>query len=79
MDFSVFDSFPRLETARLIMRRMTLADQHALMGVFGDPQVTITTDIEVLTKTEEAAELIEALDSRYRNKQGLRWGHYAQR
>src|SRR5215468_7345586 len=74
LDKSIFDIFPRLETERLILREIGLADASALFEFFSDPEVTISTDIYPLRSLEEAERMIEFMTNLFTHKSGLRWG-----
>lgn len=74
LDKSALDTFPRLETERLILREIGPKDAHALFEIFSDPEVTITTDIYPLKSLAEADIMIEFMTNQFNYKSGLRWG-----
>ncbi|TVX93242.1 GNAT family N-acetyltransferase [Paenibacillus agilis] len=51
--------FPQLETKRLILRELTLADVDGVFKHFSDPEVTRFMDIEPCKDIKEAEEIIQ--------------------
>lgn len=68
------DSFPVLETPRLRLRELVMADAPAVFDLFANPEVTRYYDFEAFTSQEQAADLIARQRSRFRTGEGLRWG-----
>ncbi len=70
-----FETFPTLETERLILRRIVRADADAWLAVHDHPEVmrylidfdTPTTDLA------EINEIIDWADGIFKNKTGIRW------
>lgn len=73
IDLSGLVPYPHLQTARLALRQVCANDAKALMAVFGDPDVTITTDIDPFERVEQVTEFMVALNRRYESKQAIRW------
>jgi [ribosomal protein S5]-alanine N-acetyltransferase len=71
---SVFQSFPQLETSRLILRRMQASDAGALFEVLADDEVTRYYDDETFTDVSQAGEQIKAWENGFSNRRCLRWG-----
>ncbi len=69
MQRGVFDLFPRLETARLLLRKMRAKDADALFALFSDPRVTRYYDLATFHSSTEAKQLLESFQHRI----GLRW------
>lgn len=66
--------FPRLETPRLALRRLTQEDAPDVFHLFSDERVAKNMDIDTLTDIEQARQLIRDLDTRYHHDTGIRWG-----
>ncbi|HEX2915637.1 MAG TPA: GNAT family protein [Chloroflexia bacterium] len=74
MDFAALETFPHLETDRLILRRIETADAKALLKLLSDREVLKTTDAPQLENLEQANWLIEGLEGLFSTKAGIRWG-----
>jgi ribosomal-protein-alanine N-acetyltransferase len=70
----LFELFPTIETERLVLRKMTLADAANVFEYFSDELVTRYFGIENFTKLEEAEEIIKAFNNGYEKKAAIRWG-----
>ena len=69
-----FDSFPRLETPRLILRQIQLADAEALFATFSDEAVMeFYGDLPHRT-VEDSHELVRRQHEWYARREGIRWG-----
>lgn len=66
-----FSCFPRLETARLILREIGPQDKPALAALLTDPEVTRYLDVDVLSFAGDVLAFHRAL---YERQEGLRWG-----
>lgn len=73
MQHGVFDLFPRLQTPRLLLRKMRAKDTDALFALFSNPQVTRHYDLQTFQSPDEAKELLENFQQRYARRIGLRW------
>lgn len=71
---SMSESFPRLETDRLILRAAKLADAEALYRVYADADVTRFLDMEAIASIEQARRIILHRSDRFRSGQAIRWG-----
>lgn len=70
----VLPEFPVLETSRLRLREMTIADKAAVFRIFSDDEVTRYYDFETFTTEQQAAELILRQKSRFEMGEAIRWG-----
>lgn len=68
------NAFPQLETERLILRKMKVADAPALFHVWSDPSVTKFTNLKTFTKVDEAKKMIEYLNNLALFNPTFRWG-----
>ena len=66
--------FPTLETERLVLRELTVADAEHVFGFFSDPEVMQFYDCEAFTSVEEAEMLIRRFCQWFANQNGFRWG-----
>jgi ribosomal-protein-alanine N-acetyltransferase len=71
---SVFQSFPQLETSRLVLRRMQATDAQAIFRILADDEVTRYYDDATFTDVSQASDQIEAWESGFINKRCIRWG-----
>ena len=69
----VTDDFPRLETDRFILRRMTPGDAESIFHIFADDEVTKFYDVASFTSIDQARELIEQNLERFARGEGIRW------
>lgn len=67
-------TFPILETKRLVLREITMADAESLFAFFSDREVMQYYDCEALTRIEEATSLIQRYSDWLENQNGFRWG-----
>jgi ribosomal-protein-alanine N-acetyltransferase len=70
----VFQEFPELQTARLVLRQITASDAPALYAILSDEQVTQYYDDDPFTDISQAEEQISAWENGYNRKWMLRWG-----
>ncbi len=70
----VFDTFPQLETERLILRELRPGDAGSLFTVLGDKEVTRFYDDEVFTDVSQAGTQIEAWSTGFEARRCIRWG-----
>jgi len=70
----LFQSFPRLATPNLILRRIQPEDAQALFGILADDEVTRYYDDQAFTDLNQASDQIEAWEFGYRNRRSIRWG-----
>jgi len=70
----VFQAFPRLETERLVLRRLRLSDVESLFAILADEELTRFYDDEAFTEISQAREQIEAWASGFDEWRSIRWG-----
>ncbi|WP_081398180.1 GNAT family N-acetyltransferase [Paenibacillus odorifer] len=68
------EGFPVLETDRFILRRITLDDAKEIYNYFSKDEVTQYYDLDSFTDIQQAINLIERWDERFKGKQSIRWG-----
>lgn len=66
--------FPVLQTARLALRELNLADKEALFRIFSDEGVTGFYNIPTFTSLQDSQKLLERRISRYWTGKGISWG-----
>ena len=70
-----FGEFPRLETERLVLRRMTLDDAEFYLRHFSDPDIVELSAFEAPRDIEAArAELLAYCIENFERSTGIRWG-----
>lgn len=69
-----YEQFPTIETDRLRLREITLADDDAIFAIRGDYEVTRYNIGAPYTDLERARQLIRDMTHQYAEKQDLRWG-----
>ncbi|KOP23605.1 acetyltransferase [Hapalosiphon sp. MRB220] len=70
----LFNSFPKLETKRLVLRQENLEDAEAVFAVFSDPKVTQFHNLHTFIEVEEALGIIQRRAKRFKIGCGIRWG-----
>ncbi len=70
------DVFPQIETERLILKEVSLANSMDMFEIFSDEETLKYYDVEPVHKVAEVNKLIEVLQNRFKNKRGIRWGLY---
>ncbi|MGD9317643.1 MAG: GNAT family N-acetyltransferase [Anaerolineae bacterium] len=66
-------TFPRLETSRLILRRITADDRAGILRNFSDPEVAKWFFEEPFTRMEQVDEIIQAFGQEFEQGKGLTW------
>jgi hypothetical protein len=70
-----FGEFPELETKRLVLRRMTLADAEFYLRHFSDPDIVELTAFDAPENIDKARqELFEFCIKPFEENKGIRWG-----
>ncbi len=70
-----FGEFPELETKRLVLRRMTLADAGFYLRHFSDPDIVELTAFDAPENIDKARqELLEFCIKPFEESKGIRWG-----
>jgi [ribosomal protein S5]-alanine N-acetyltransferase len=67
------ESFPVLQTDRLILRMAQPSDAEALFNLYADPEVTRYYNSEPFTDIDQARSVIERRDERFQHEFGIRW------
>jgi ribosomal-protein-alanine N-acetyltransferase len=70
----VFESFPVLETDRLILREINLKDVNEIYAVRSDKEAMKYFGHNVYTSVAEAEDMIRVVIDGFKNKEGIRWG-----
>ena len=70
----IFQSFPKVETRNLVLRRLQDSDSDALFKILADNEVTRYYDEASFTKVSQAGTQIEAWENGFVNKRCIRWG-----
>ncbi len=74
MDGSVFKGNPALETERLILRRLTMADAEEIFAYASDPEVTKYMLWDTHSSIENSREFIRFTLDRYEKDEAGEWG-----
>ncbi|MFB6468157.1 GNAT family N-acetyltransferase [Cytobacillus sp. Hz8] len=75
MDIEVpFETFPILETKRMILRQLDRRDAYSLYRYFSIEEVTKYYDLEPFTTEQQAIDLIKRLSYEYTLGEQIRWG-----
>ena len=67
-------SFPRLETHRLVLREISLADAQAILHNFSDEEVTKWFFPHPFTEMHQAEQIIREFRDKFDAGQGITWG-----
>jgi ribosomal-protein-alanine N-acetyltransferase len=67
------ETFPRLETARLILRQISADDRDGIFRNFSDPEVAKWFFEEPYTRMEQVDEIIQAFSQEFEQGEGLTW------
>ncbi|MEJ2766139.1 GNAT family protein [Photobacterium sp. MCCC 1A19761] len=65
--------FPELSTSRLTLTSLYPEDKDALFEIFSNDLVVQYYDVAAFHQAEQAVQLIDLFQSRFQNKQGIRW------
>jgi ribosomal-protein-alanine N-acetyltransferase len=71
---SVFQSMPRLDTKRLILRRLQETDSQALFRILANNEVTRYYDDSAFTHVSQASDQIKSWENGFIYKRCIRWG-----
>jgi len=69
----VFQTFPRLETGRLALRRLHLSDNKSLFDILADEEVTRFYDDEAFTEIAQARDQLESWARGFDAGRSVRW------
>jgi len=67
-------TFPELETNRLLLRRIISGDANALFKTLSDPEVTEFYDEDAFVDISQASDQIAAWENGFTDKRCIRWG-----
>ena len=70
----LFDAFPRLETDRLCLRQLTVADAPALYDLMANPDVARFTARKAFKRVADAVDLLRGVGLDYATRRSIRWG-----
>ena len=70
----LFDAFPSLETERLCLRRLTVADAPAVFDMLASPDVARFTARKPFNRVADAVELLRGVGLDYATRRAIRWG-----
>ena len=70
----LFDAFPGLETERLVLRQLTVADAPALYDMMAHPDVARFTARKALHEVSDAVDLLRGVGLDYATRRSIRWG-----
>ncbi|MEH7384525.1 GNAT family protein [Bacillus sp. JJ1521] len=68
------DTFPVLQTERLVLRRITNEDANSILKYLSDEEVMKYYGLEPFTAINDALDEISCYQSIHNNKTGIRWG-----
>jgi [ribosomal protein S5]-alanine N-acetyltransferase len=68
------DTFPVLETKRLVLRKVTKEDANSILNYLSDEEVMKYYGLEPFTSINDALDEISWYQSIQNNKTGIRWG-----
>lgn len=71
---AVFGTFPLIETERLILRQITMADRAAIFRIFSDTEVTRYNVVEIFQNIGDAERLVTEIQDDFKNRVSIRWG-----
>jgi len=67
-------TFPKLETHNLLLRRIISGDANALFKILSGPEVTEFYDEDAFVDISQASDQIAAWENGFKNKRSIRWG-----
>lgn len=70
----IFESFPEIETERLLLRELLPEDAPAIFRLFSSPLVTRYYDLDNYEEMAQALELIDFFDESFELERSIRWG-----
>ena len=68
------EEVPRLETKRLVLRKMRRADAEAIFAIYADAEVMRYRDVLAFTHLEEAQHFLEQILARGAQGEEIHWG-----
>jgi ribosomal-protein-alanine N-acetyltransferase len=70
----LFDTFPGLETERLSLRRLSVADAPALFDMLSHPDIARFTARKPLKSVADAIALLRGVGLQFATRRSIRWG-----
>lgn len=70
----IFDSFPILETERLILKKIQPEDKNEIFEIYSSIDAMKYFGKNPYTSLSEAEDMIERVLKAFQNKEGIRWG-----
>jgi len=74
MTHEIVNTFPTLETERLILREITQSDAESIYKLISNPEVIKYDSFELFTNIKQAENLIEWFNKGFKQKQAIFWG-----
>lgn len=74
LNTSCFDSFPELQTPRLLLRALHAADAPVVFRLYSDPRIMRYRGAPVFAQPAAADTLIRQWNDAFEKQQGMRWG-----
>jgi [ribosomal protein S5]-alanine N-acetyltransferase len=71
---TAFSQFPILKTQRFILRQLRPTDVEAIFAIFSNPEVMKYAGRLPIATHDEALGFIERMNTRFENREGIRWG-----
>lgn len=71
---SCFNLFPKLESERLIFRKVTSEDVEEIFKIYSDPKVAKYDWYEPIATGDNALSIINGYSKEYQNKEEITWG-----
>ncbi len=70
---SFFHTYPDIETARLVLRRLKMSDTEAIHAIRSNTEVNTYLDRPLSISTDEAASFIQKIENLVASNEGLYW------
>jgi ribosomal-protein-alanine N-acetyltransferase len=70
----IFDSFPKIETDRFILRKLSPKDREDYFRMYYDEETLLYYDVEPYKTLEQAERTIELMNKWHSEKRYIRWG-----
>lgn len=67
------DIFPKIDTKRLVLRKISIKDARILHKYWSDPEVTKFLNMDTFKSIEQSISMINLLNSIYKTNEGIRW------
>lgn len=68
-----FDSFPAINTERLILREIVMSDVDDIFAYFSDDEVTRYLDFNSISEAETIKRFVQRMSSGFKKKEIIRW------